>query len=291
MIARQGRRRVRSIFVSDLHLGCRYSRASELLAWLERHEPEYLYLVGDIIDGWRLRRKWHWQPEYSQLLRRLMELAANGTQIRYTPGNHDAFLRPFISDFGLVEIADEFTHTTADGRQFLVLHGDQFDNVEIRAQWLSVLGSVAYDALLFCASGVSRLQRLLRLPVSDLAGNVKRQVKQAVRFVSNFEERLARHAREAGCDGIVCGHVHTPTATRLHGVSYFNTGDWVENRSALIEYGDGCLEVQHLPADPAECCAMPVRPAVELDLRAPQLEPRFPGEQLVVHRPRVPAAV
>jgi UDP-2,3-diacylglucosamine pyrophosphatase LpxH len=291
MIARKARPRVRSIFLSDLHLGCQYSRAGELLTWLEGREPEYLYLVGDIIDGWRLRRKWHWQPEYSQLLRRLMEFAASGTQIRYTPGNHDAFLRPFVSDLGCVEIADEFTHATADGRQFLVLHGDQFDNVELRAQWLSRIGSVAYDSLLFIASGVGRLQQRLGLPVSDVAGNVKRRVKQAVRFVSSYEERLARHARESACDGIICGHVHTPTAARIDGVSYFNTGDWVENRSALIEYSDGCLELQHLAANPADLCPMPALDKSELGPTTWPQEARFPGGQLVLHRPRIPAAV
>lgn len=291
MIARQARRRVRSIFLSDIHLGCKYSRAGELLALLDRHEPEYLYLVGDIIDGWRLKRRWHWAPEYSRLLQRIMELAASGTQICYAPGNHDAFLRPFASDFGFLTVADEFLHTTADGRQFLVLHGDQFDNVEIRAQWLSVLGSVAYDTLLFVASGISKVQKLLGIAPSDLAGFVKRRVKQAVRFVSNFEERLARHARESACDGVICGHVHTPTATQLNGVQYLNTGDWVENRSSLIEYSDGCLEILHLPADRADCCPVTftLEPEPELSEREP--EPRFVGEQLVVHRPRMPAAV
>ncbi len=291
MIARQARRRVRSIFLSDLHLGCRYSRAGELLALLDRHEPEYLYLVGDIIDGWRLKRRWHWQPEYSRLLQRIIELSAAGTQICYAPGNHDAFLRPFASDFGFMTVADKFLHTTADGQRFLVLHGDQFDNVEIRAQWLSVLGSVAYDALLFVASGISEVQKLLRCSPSDLAGSIKRSVKQAVRFVSNFEVRLARHARESACDGVICGHVHTPTATQLNGVRYFNTGDWVENRSALIEYSDGCLEILHLPADQADCCPMTVQGVPDPELRDRKAEPRFAGDHLVVHRSRLPFAV
>ncbi|QDU25983.1 UDP-2,3-diacylglucosamine hydrolase [Anatilimnocola aggregata] len=292
MIARQARRRVRSIFLSDLHLGCRYSRAGELLALLDRHEPEYLYLVGDIIDGWRLKRRWHWQPEYSQLLQRIIELASRGVQIRYTPGNHDAFLRPFVNDFGFVEIADEFIHETATGQRLLVLHGDQFDTVEIRAQWLSVLGSVAYDTLLFAASGISRMQKLLGYEPTDLTGNLKRRVKQAVRFVSNFEERLARHARETGCDGVVCGHVHTPTAMQLHEVRYFNTGDWVENRSALIEYTDASLEILHLPAATTDCCPVTYSPDSTADDSAWQpKEPRFKGEQLVVHRPRIPVAV
>ncbi|WP_425617480.1 UDP-2,3-diacylglucosamine diphosphatase [Anatilimnocola sp. NA78] len=284
MIARQARRRVRSIFLSDLHLGCRYSRAGELLALLDRHEPDYLYLVGDIIDGWRLKRRWHWQPEYSQLLQRIIELAGRGVQIRYTPGNHDAFLRPFINDFGFVEIADEFVHETIDGQRLLVLHGDQFDTVEIRAQWLSVLGSFAYDSLLFAANIANRLQRWAGCEPSDWTGNLKRRVKQAVRFVSNFEERLARHARETGCDGIVCGHVHTPTATRLQEVRYFNTGDWVENRSALLEYTDGSFELLHLPAAKSDCC--PVSYSTPLDWpEAGWLpnDPRFAAELAEPH--------
>src|SRR5262245_54676482 len=141
--------RLRSVFVSDLHLGCRYSQAEPLLAFLNSIQPQYLYLVGDIIDGWRLARRWHWRPEFSRTVARLLELGRSGTQVRFTPGNHDAFLREFADDFGFLEIADSFVHEAADGRQFLVLHGDRFDDVELRAQWLSHLGAFAYDALLW----------------------------------------------------------------------------------------------------------------------------------------------
>lgn len=257
------RRRVRSVFLSDTHLGCRYSQAESLLAFLNQIEPDYLYLVGDILDGWRLQRRWHWQPTYNRILTRLLALGQAGTQVRYTPGNHDAFLRDFLHDFGFLEIADEFIHYTADERRLLVLHGDRFDNVEIRAQWLSVVGAVAYDSLMWANCQVNRVRGWLGQESVQMAAYVKRRVKRAVTFVSHFEERLARHARESHCDGVVCGHVHTPTVAEQHGLVYFNTGDWVENRSALVEYRDGRLELVHLPASAGEMCAVPERAAVE----------------------------
>lgn len=290
MIHCQGRprRRVRSVFLSDTHLGCHYSQAEALLAFLERHEPEYLYLVGDIVDGWRLRKSWHWTPVYNKILKRLFELGNHGTIVRYTPGNHDNFLRHFLADFGFVHVADQFLHTTTDGDRYLVLHGDQFDNVEIRAQWLSVVGSVAYDSLMWLSNRVDRARRLVGLEPCYLSSSVKRRVKQAVKFVSSFEERLAAAAREHDCQGVICGHVHTPTATRWHGVNYFNTGDWVENRSALMEYTDGSLEVLHLAADPQASTPVKLAPPRET---AVSQELRRLSEQLVISQPRLPVAV
>jgi UDP-2,3-diacylglucosamine pyrophosphatase LpxH len=250
-------RRVRSVFLSDTHLGCRYSQAEPLLAFLSQIEPEYLYLVGDIIDGWRLRRAWHWRPVYSRIVARLLELAQRGTQLRYTPGNHDDFLREFVSDYGFVEIADEFIHYTADEQRLLVLHGDRFDTIEIRAQWLSVLGAAAYDGLMWADHWINRVRRAMGLENCCLSGTIKRRVKGAVRFVSSFEERLARHGREMHCDAVICGHVHTPQVARYEGLAYFNTGDWVEHRTALIEWNDGSLELVHLPADASETCLIP----------------------------------
>jgi len=250
-------RRVRTVFISDTHLGCRYSQAEPLLAFLSQIEPDYLYLVGDIIDGWRLRKAWHWRPVYNRIVSRLLELAQRGTQLRYTPGNHDAFLREFLSDYGFIDIADEFIHYTADERRLLVLHGDRFDTVEIRAQWLSVLGSFAYDSLMWVDNQINRLRRLAGLETCHFSGYVKRRVKRAVRFVSSFEERLARHGRETHCDAVVCGHVHTPQVATYDGLGYFNTGDWVENRTALVEWNDGSLELVHLPADASEMCLIP----------------------------------
>jgi UDP-2,3-diacylglucosamine pyrophosphatase LpxH len=244
------RTRLRSVFVSDVHLGCRYSQAEPLLAFLQAIQPEYLYLVGDIIDGWRLARNWHWRPEFSRILARLLELGRSGTQLRFTPGNHDAFLREFADDFGFVEVADSFVHKAADGRQFLVLHGDRFDDIELQAQWLSYFGAWAYDALLWFNAQVNACRRVFRLEPRQYSTRIKQRVKQAVTFVSRFEQRLARAARDADCDGVVCGHVHTPASTHHDGLAYFNPGDWVEHRSALVERAGGHLELVHLPQCP-----------------------------------------
>jgi UDP-2,3-diacylglucosamine pyrophosphatase LpxH len=272
--------RVRSVFISDTHLGCRYSQAEPLLNFLNEIEPDQLYLVGDIIDGWRLKSHWHWQGEYTRILSRLIRLGQTGTQVRYTPGNHDAFLREFLHDFGCVEIGDEFVHETADGRYFLVLHGDRFDNVEIRAQWLSVVGSHAYDWLMWADHQINRVRRWLSLERSCFSGWLKRRVKRAMAFVSHFEERLARHSREAECDGIICGHVHTPAVTHWPGLTYFNTGDWVEHRTALIEYDNGAMELVHLPGSPQEICRVPHRLPIAAEQDA--LQPDEIGDALLV---------
>jgi UDP-2,3-diacylglucosamine pyrophosphatase LpxH len=221
------------------------------LAFLHCHEPEFLYLVGDIIDGWRLKRSWYWRPVYNLIFERLLRLSAGGTRVRYTPGNHDAFLRPFVRDFGhvlgFVEIRDEFQHVAADGRRFLVLHGDQFDNIETQARWLSVVGAFAYDTLVWVNSMVNGVRRRLGLRNYPFSAHVKQRVKSAVTFVSDFERSLGEHARKNRCQGIICGHVHTPVISHQDGIVYCNTGDWVEHCSALVEYDDGSLEIVHIP--------------------------------------------
>src|SRR5262245_5153711 len=242
----------RSVFLSDMHLGCRYSQAEPLLALLNSIQPENLYLVGDIIDGWRLKQRWHWRLVYSRILKRLLELGKTGTQVRFTPGNHDAFLRDCAHDFGFLEIADTFLHETADGRQFLVLHGDRFDDVELRAQWLSYMGSFAYDSLIWLNGQVNGVRGMLRLEPKHFTTRIKQRVKQAVTFMSRFEQRLADVARNADCDGVICGHIHAPLMTHDHGLAYFNTGDWIEHRSVLVEHDDGTMELLHMPSSEDE---------------------------------------
>jgi len=238
-------RHVRSIFVSDVHLGCRYANAQAFADFLSRHEADYVYLVGDIIDGWRLRKRWHWQPVYNAILSRLVQMSENGTRVCYAPGNHDAFLRPFIEtlSLGVVEIADEFIHDTADNRRYLITHGDLFDDVEIRAQWLSMLGAFGYDLLVSLNGWLNVFRSLLRMKERCYTKSIKSKVKLAVNFVSRFEERLIRHAESNDCQGVICGHVHTPAINELDNVTYFNTGDWVENCTALLEYHDGQMEI------------------------------------------------
>lgn len=251
----QGRpdRRIRSIFISDTHLGCKYSQAETLLAFLNSHQPEFLYLVGDIVDGWRLKRAWHWQPAYSQILHRLLDMSRAGTLVRYTPGNHDAFLRPFVENFGhvlgFIEIREEFIHAAADGRRYLVLHGDQFDNIEIRAQWLSVIGAHAYNTLMWANSLINCVRGWVGLPHFSYSAALKMSVKQAVTFVSNFQKRLCEHAHQRRCQGVVCGHVHMPAIDTHDGTTYCNSGDWVEHCTALVEYDDGEMAIVQVPMD------------------------------------------
>jgi UDP-2,3-diacylglucosamine pyrophosphatase LpxH len=251
MIASQGRprKRVRSIFVSDIHLGCRWSQADQVLEFLEQHQPDFLYLVGDIVDGWRLSRVWHWRPVYNAILRRLIEMSGSGTRVCYAPGNHDAFMREFLHDFRLVHVADQFVHEGADGKRYLVLHGDQFDDFEARAPWLSWIGSLAYDGLMRVERVVNGVRATFggeRWPICAFA---KRKVKGAVTFLSRFEARLADHARVRRCEGVICGHVHTPTDSLHADVRYLNTGDWVENRTALVEHFDGSMQIVSVDHD------------------------------------------
>ena len=247
--ANANQREIRSVFLSDLHLGSRFSRATEVLEFLRPLQPEYLYLVGDIVDLWALRRSWHWPKPYDALLNHIALLVNNGTKLYYTPGNHDSALRRFQTDEPPVQIRDQFIHHCADGRQMVVLHGDQFDRVEGRAKWLSMIGSVAYGLLLITDRSVNRLLKSLHFQPWRISGTVKRSVKKAVQFISGFEQRVAEHAREEQCDGIICGHIHVPRYGMLHDVLYVNLGDWIENTTALVEYATGELELLEKPSD------------------------------------------
>jgi UDP-2,3-diacylglucosamine pyrophosphatase LpxH len=238
---------IRSIFVSDVHLGCRYTHAAALLQFLRGHEPEHLYLVGDIIDGWRLRRGWYWTDTYTYLLRHIVGLMKRGTRVYYTPGNHDEFLRCYLHDLGSIQIADELVHHTADGRRLLVMHGDQFDTAVRHAPWLAHLGDTGYNLLLGMNIVFNGVRRRLGMEYWSLSAAIKRRVKQATSFVSNFETLITQHAADRGCAGVVCGHIHTPRISRREGVDYYNTGDWVESCTALVEHGDGTLELLHRP--------------------------------------------
>ena len=238
---------MRTVFVSDIHLGCRHSQATAFLKFLNSIEPRQLYLVGDFIDGWKLRRQWRWNSVYSKILLRLCEMAHGGTRIYFTPGNHDDFLRePVIREvvsMGVVKIRDEFIHHTADGRRFMVLHGDRFDSIETGARWVSVLATIAYDSLLAANALVSRMRGTKVRHQYSLGATVKRSVKQIVKFISEFESRLIAHAEENGCAGVICGHIHTPTMMARDGMMYLNSGDWVENCTAIIEEESGHLEL------------------------------------------------
>jgi UDP-2,3-diacylglucosamine pyrophosphatase LpxH len=242
------RTRMRSIFISDVHLGCRHSKADLLLSFLKRYTCDQLYLVGDIIDGWKLHRGFHWCDTYTMVIRRIFGMVKHGTTVRYVAGNHDEFLRNYMDELqtaltGHIEIADEFVHSAADGRQLLVIHGDKFDGVSLNLPGLALLGDRAYSLLLALNTAGNWGRRKLGLKYKSYSLFMKQNVKRAVNYVSKFEELMALHTRKRHCDGIICGHIHTPTMTQIAGLSYYNCGDWVESCTAILEHQDGRFEL------------------------------------------------
>lgn len=243
-------RRVRTLFVSDVHLGCRFAQSENFLSYIERIRPERLFILGDFFDGWKLGAKWHWPAYYNRIFRRLFDLSAGGTTIHYTPGNHDAFLRNedvqgILRRCGInIEMEDEFVFDAQDGRRFLLMHGDKFDIVETRAQWLSVAVTFAYEALLFTNWWASKLLRRENRSPYAACAVIKNAVKTGVRFFSHFEQQLYDYARRRDCDGVICGHIHTPGVFGTPEMRYLNIGDWVENCTAMVEHFDGTFHLE-----------------------------------------------
>jgi UDP-2,3-diacylglucosamine pyrophosphatase LpxH len=238
--------RYRSVFISDLHLGTPGCKAECLLDFLHHVESEYLYLVGDIVDGWRLKKRWFWPEHHDQILHSLLARASRGTRVVYLPGNHDEALRRLIGcTLGGVRILHDAIHKTADGRRLLVIHGDVFDGVCTDVRWLARLGSLAYETTLTINTGFNLVRRWLGLGYWPLSAFLKAQVKAAVNFVERYEHSLAAEARRRAVVGVVCGHVHKPEIRTIEGVQYYNDGDWVESCSALVEHWDGRLELLH----------------------------------------------
>lgn len=242
--ARPDRLRVRTVWISDTHLGTPGCNAELLLDFLRSVRCETLFLVGDIIDGWRLKRGWYWPTRHNDVVRRVMKMAKKGTRVVYVPGNHDEVLRDFTGlSFGDIEILPEAVHETADGRRLLVLHGDEFDGVVLYARWLAFLGDHAYSLLLRLNLVVNRARRLFGLPYWSLSAHLKHRVKRAVEFMSRFEEAVAHAAELRGADGVVCGHIHSAEIRQIGAITYYNDGDWVESCTALVEHGDGRMEI------------------------------------------------
>ncbi len=236
----------RSIWISDAHLGTRSCKAEYLLDFLRHTESRYLYLIGDMIDFWNLRNGWYWPPLHNQVLQAVMEKAARGTQVVFVPGNHDEVFRDHVGRvFGGVEVAADAVHRTADGRQLLVLHGDEFDSIVRHSKWLAMFGSWIYDFLLYSNRWVNLVRRKLGFPYWSLAAYLKHKVKNAVNYISNFEQALVHEARKRGVDGVVCGHIHKATIEHYDGMLYCNDGDWVESCTALVEQTDGGLALVH----------------------------------------------
>ncbi|MBS1156865.1 MAG: UDP-2,3-diacylglucosamine hydrolase [Proteobacteria bacterium] len=240
------RLKFRSIWISDIHLGTSGCQAEYLLDFLKHTESEHLYLVGDIIDGWALKRSWYWRQAHNDVVQKLLRKARHGTKITYIPGNHDEGARQFLGlMFGDIRIEDELIHTTADGRRLLVLHGDRFDGVVQCAKWLAIVGDRLYDFTLTLNRIFNRIRSRFGLGYWSLSQFLKYKVKSAVSFVSRFEEAVAAEAKSQGLDGVICGHIHKAEMREVDGVLYCNDGDWVESLTALVELENGELKIVH----------------------------------------------
>lgn len=233
-------RKFRAIFLSDIHLGTRGCQADLLLDFLRHHDADKIYLVGDIIDGWRLKKTWYWPQSHNDVVQKILRKGRKGASIVYLPGNHDEFLRSYLgTHFGGVEVTDSCVHETADGKKMLIIHGDQFDVVVRHAKWLALLGDWAYVTTLAANTWINFIRRRLGLTYWSLSAWAKLKVKNAVSFIGQFEQALATEAKRRGADGVVCGHIHHPVIHDTHGTRYVNTGDWVESCSAVAETFDG----------------------------------------------------
>lgn len=240
----EGTHRVRTVWISDVHLGTPGCQAHALLDFLKRVECDTLYLVGDIIDGWQLRRSWYWPQAHNDVVQKLLRKARKGTRVIYVPGNHDEFARKFLEhSFGGIEVAEEWIHTTADGRQLWVTHGDLYDGVIQVARWLALLGDSLYEFTLKLNRHLNSWRARAGLPYWSLSKYLKLKVKRAVSYVGDFEAALAREARKRGVDGLVCGHIHHAEMRDVEGILYCNDGDWVESLTALVEHADGSLAI------------------------------------------------
>lgn len=239
----------RAVFISDLHLGSSACRAADIAAFLKHVECRTLYLVGDVIDMWRLRSRWYWPEEHNRVVHRILKIAKRGTRVVLIPGNHDEHARQYAGlNFGGVELVRDAVHVTADGRRLLVTHGDEVDVVIRHARLLSVLGGVAYERLVMVSRWHNRVQRLLGRPEWSLSQYVKLRVKSACKHIARFEEALEGEARRRGLNGVVCGHIHKAEIRRGDAVDYFNCGDWVESCTALVEHDDGAMRIVHGPS-------------------------------------------
>ncbi len=261
--------RYRTVWISDLHLGTPGCQARALLDFLKHVECETLYLVGDIIDGWQLRRSWYWPQAHNDVVQKILRKARKGTRVIFVPGNHDEFLRRYVEHtFGGVEVVEDAVHITADGRRLWITHGDLFDGVIQCAKWLAYLGDSAYGLALKLNQWFNSVRARLGMPYWSLSSYLKLKVKRAVSYVSDFEVAVAREARKRGMQGVVCGHIHHAEMREIDGVLYCNDGDWVESLTALVEHADGRLAIADWSAQRA-LVASAARPAPAAGSRSP----------------------
>jgi len=237
-------RRLRTLFLSDIHLGMRACQADRLLDFLKYHEAETIYLVGDIVDGWALKSGWYWPQAHNDVVQKLLRKARKGARIIYIPGNHDEFLRDYFgTHFGGIEVVDQALHEGADGKRYLVIHGDLFDLVVQNARWLAHLGDKAYDIAILLNRVIATIRKPFGMPYWSLSQWAKHKVKNAVNYIGAFEKTLASEARRQGAEGVICGHIHSAAIRDEHGIRYLNCGDWVESCTAIAEHDDGSFEI------------------------------------------------
>ena len=235
---------VRTLFISDVHLGTRGCQAEALLDFMRVYEAETIYLVGDIVDGWRLKASWRWPQAHNDVVQKLLRKVRKGSRLIYIPGNHDEFLRDYCgSVFGGIEIHEEIIHETIDGKRMLILHGDKFDTVVRNVKWLALLGDWAYDFAIWLNGWIAKTRRSMGLPYWSFSGWSKQKVKRAVNFISAFEQAVVADAKRNEVDIVLCGHIHRPAKQQMDDILYINTGDWVESNSAVVEHRDGRLEL------------------------------------------------
>jgi UDP-2,3-diacylglucosamine pyrophosphatase LpxH len=256
---------VRTVWISDLHLGTPGCQALALLEFLRTTQCHTLYLVGDIIDGWQLRRTWYWPQSHNDVVQKLLRKARKGTRVVFVPGNHDEFARHFVThNFGGVDVVEDCMHVTADGRRLWVTHGDLFDGVVQCARWLAIAGDMAYEFTLKVNRWFNHIRAKAGLPYWSLSRYLKHKVKRAVSYVNEFESAVAREARRRGAHGVVCGHIHHAEIREIDGVLYCNDGDWVESLTALVEHHDGRLEIIDRSGEAARVPAAAVEPRVRV---------------------------
>jgi UDP-2,3-diacylglucosamine pyrophosphatase LpxH len=237
-------KRYRTLFLSDLHLGARGAQAELLVDFLKHNDADTFYLVGDIVDGWRLKNGWYWPQAHNDVVQKLLRKARKGARVIYVPGNHDEFARDYTGlNFGGVEVVDDALHETADGKTMLVIHGDQFDIVVRNARWLAFFGDWAYDFAIVVNTWFNRARRMFGVGYWSLSAWAKLKVKNAVNFIGDFENALASEAARRNVDGVICGHIHHATIKTIAGKLYINTGDFVESCTAIAEHQDGAFEI------------------------------------------------
>jgi UDP-2,3-diacylglucosamine pyrophosphatase LpxH len=237
----------KSIFISDVHLGSKGCKADLLCEFLKENTSENLFLVGDIIDFWRLKRKFYWLQSHTDVIRKILKASKRGTKVTYVAGNHDDTFRallPYNVHFGDIELVNSCEYKAVNGKTYLVIHGDLFDGVlRTRLQWLYHFGDILYNILLSINIGVAKVRSWLNLPYWSLSAYLKNKTKEAVSYVNNFEDLIADYCKKRNVDGVICGHVHRAEMKTIKDIEYMNDGDWVESCTALVEHMDGRWEI------------------------------------------------